>query len=153
MTDPQERRSLPLALRAERALRDLPLATEARDVDRKFPPIGLDELVRQSGSSRAQLRGHMLRPLQLPGCKLPADRKNKRGLPEYVPSVSCPLNLPRAFRPLPGDRRTPVKGNAARCRVACAANPDQLAAGRGNDHARRRSRRGIFSLGREAFED
>ena len=39
MTDPQARRSLPLAPRAEPGLRHLPLASEARDVDRKFRPI------------------------------------------------------------------------------------------------------------------
>ena len=39
MTDPQARRSLPLAPRAEPGLRHLPLAPEARDVDRKFRPI------------------------------------------------------------------------------------------------------------------
>ena len=38
MTDPQARRSLPLAPRAERGLRHLPLAPEARDGDRKFHP-------------------------------------------------------------------------------------------------------------------
>ena len=38
MSDPQARRSLPLAPRAEPGLRHLPLAPEARDVDRKFRP-------------------------------------------------------------------------------------------------------------------
>jgi radical SAM protein with 4Fe4S-binding SPASM domain len=39
MSDSPARRSLPLAPRAERGLRHLPLAPEARDVDRRYRPI------------------------------------------------------------------------------------------------------------------
>ena len=39
MIDSPPRRSLPLAPRAERGLRHLPLAPEARDVDRRYRPI------------------------------------------------------------------------------------------------------------------